>query len=102
MIYSAFLQHRIYTTSPCGYYPSGCEAGPSPISVWVQVPSYVLIALSEIFASVTGYEYAYNKAPARMKSIVTSLLLCTSATGSLINGGLRYVKFFLSLLIALH
>lgn len=42
----------------------------------------VLIAISEIFASITGLEYAYNKAPARMKSVVMSVFLFMTAIGN--------------------
>jgi proton-dependent oligopeptide transporter, POT family len=42
----------------------------------------MLIGISEIFASATGYEYAYTKAPPRMKSFVQSLFLLTNAFGS--------------------
>ncbi|KAH8117120.1 PTR2-domain-containing protein [Phellopilus nigrolimitatus] len=84
MVYSAVLQHFIYSTNPCGEYVGTC-AQPSSIIVWVQVPSYVLIAISEIFASVSGLEYAYSESPKGMKSIVMSFFLLMSAVGSVIN-----------------
>lgn len=61
-------------------------------SVWIQIPAYVLIALSEIFASITGLEYAYNKAPTRLKSLVMSIFLLMSAFGSLLCLVRRYQR----------
>ena len=69
---------------------STCDTS-STISVWVQVPAYVLIAISEIFASITGLEYSYNKAPKRMKSVVVSIFLFMTAIGNAINAALSYV-----------
>ena len=48
----------------------------------MQTPAYLLIGLSEIFASITGLEYAFTKAPPSMKSFVMSIYLLTSAFGS--------------------
>lgn len=92
MVYSAVLQHYIYRTNPCGSFVSSCDT-PSSLSVWIQVPPYVLIAISEIFASITGLEYAYNKAPKRMKSVVMSVFLFMTAIGNAINAALSYVSF---------
>jgi len=68
MIAAAVLQYYIYKKGPCGHYASSCDK-PAPINVWVQTVPYVLIAFSEIFTSITGYEYAYTKAPKNMKSL---------------------------------
>lgn len=43
---------------------------------------YVLIAFSEIFASITGLEYAFTKAPKNMRSLVMAVFLFTSAIAS--------------------
>ncbi|KAL4809415.1 POT family-domain-containing protein [Aspergillus unguis] len=87
MICSTVTQHYIYTLSPCHSAASTCDK-PAPISVWVQSISYVLIALSEIFTSITGYEYAYTKAPKNMKSLVQSLYLFSNAISAAIQQGL--------------
>ncbi|KAG9127737.1 hypothetical protein FRC07_010189 [Ceratobasidium sp. 392] len=81
MIYTAVLQNAIYKTNPCGKFVTTCES-PSTINVWIQTPSYVLIAAAEVFASITGLEYAYNKAPLRMKSVVMAMFLLTTAVGN--------------------
>jgi len=76
-----------YTRNPCGEYVSACPEK-SSISVWAQVPAYVLIALSEIFASITGLEYSYNKAPKRMKSLVMAVFFLMTALGNVLNAAL--------------
>lgn len=54
MVSAAVQQHYIYSRSPCGTHAGGttidasgmevaCE--PAPMTVWIQVPTYVLIAL---------------------------------------------------------
>jgi POT family proton-dependent oligopeptide transporter len=68
-----------YRKSPCGNQPAGDTCDPAPINVWAQTGSYILIAISEIFASITGLEYAYSKAPKNMRSLVMSFFLFMSA-----------------------
>lgn len=72
MIVAALIQHYIYVQSPCGKNASSCDTPPD-ISVWVQTPAYVLIAFSEIGASITGLEYAFTKAPKNMRGLVTGM-----------------------------
>lgn len=84
MIWSAVVQHYIYKTNPCGYSAATCETRDgaplvSPLNVWIQTGSYVLIAISEILASITGLEYAFTKAPTNMRSLVMSVLTFTNA-----------------------
>ncbi|KAI0339306.1 oligopeptide transporter [Trametopsis cervina] len=81
MVWSAVLQHYIYKTNPCGYQASTCD-GVSPLNVWIQTGSYVLIAFSEILASITGLEYAFTKAPKNMRSLVMGVYLFASAISS--------------------
>ena len=84
MAYAAFVQHLIYSSPPCFDAPLACGTSrlPNEISVAVQIPAYFFFAVSEIFASVTGLEYAYTKAPASLKSFVMSIFLLQSALGS--------------------
>ncbi|KAF9735834.1 hypothetical protein PMIN06_002199 [Paraphaeosphaeria minitans] len=100
MVYAAVLQHFIYKTGPCYEHP-GCdasldangEAHGNNIHIAVQTGAYMLIGISEIFASVTGYEYAYTKAPPSMKSFVQSMFLLTNAFGSAISEALNPVLY---------
>jgi POT family proton-dependent oligopeptide transporter len=88
MAWTAFVQHLIYSTGPNYTFAdepcSTCQTY-NNINVAWQIPSYFLIAISEIFASITGLEYAYTHAPASMKSIIMSFFLFTSAIGSALN-----------------
>ncbi|OAQ57678.1 MFS peptide transporter Ptr2 [Pochonia chlamydosporia 170] len=96
LAYAAIVQKLIYSAGPCYDSPRNCPAGvgsdgknlPNNVHVAVQIPGYVFIGVSEIFISVTGFEYAYTKAPPSMKSFVQSLYLFTIAFGSAISEGL--------------
>lgn len=89
MIWATVVQHYIYTTQSCGNYPAdkhytdpsgrNCKDITSPITVWVQSGSYVLVSLSEIFAVVTSMEVAVLMAPKNMKSMVMAVSVFTSA-----------------------
>lgn len=82
MAYAAGVQKLIY------------EHGVGKVHVAIQTPAYVLIALSEIFASITGLEYAYTKAPASMKSFIMSMFLLTNAFGSALQEALTPVSTY--------
>ncbi|KAF9739035.1 hypothetical protein PMIN06_005284 [Paraphaeosphaeria minitans] len=77
MLWATILQHYVYKTS--GYYETGDPDYKSPINVWAVTGVYVLVAISEIFASVTTLEYAYTKAPKNMKSLVMGVQCFTTA-----------------------
>ncbi|KAK6200486.1 POT family-domain-containing protein [Scheffersomyces amazonensis] len=96
MVYAAVTQHFIYQAGPCYDHPKACapefKTVPNHIHVAIQVPAYFLIAMSEIFASITGLEYAYTKAPVTMKAFITSLFLVTNAFGSALGIALSSVS----------
>ncbi|KAJ7067912.1 POT family-domain-containing protein [Mycena amicta] len=90
MIWAAVVQSYIYKTNPCGEYVGTCvdadgNAVFSTLNVWIQSGSYILVAFSEIFASITGLEYAFTKAPTNMRSLVMSIFLFTSALSSALS-----------------
>ncbi|TWU73802.1 hypothetical protein ED733_004455 [Metarhizium rileyi] len=97
MIWAAVLQYHMYRNSPCGNHASGTmrnSAGQTvkcpvvEINVWAQTGSYVLIALAEVFASITSLEYAYSKAPKNMRSTVQAVALFMTAFASAIGQAL--------------
>ncbi|KAK0720790.1 POT family-domain-containing protein [Lasiosphaeris hirsuta] len=98
MVWACVLQHYIYQMSECGSNASGyldtektIRCPEVQISVWAQSGSYILIAISEILASITSLEYAHSKAPASMRSIVQAICLFTSAIASAIGFALVYL-----------
>ncbi|KAJ1962384.1 peptide transporter ptr2 [Dipsacomyces acuminosporus] len=81
MAYAAIVQHLVYSSGPYYDHPGNKN---NDISAAIQIPAYAFIAWSEIFASITGLEYAYTKAPETMKSIVMSLFLFTNCGGAIL------------------
>jgi proton-dependent oligopeptide transporter, POT family len=99
MTYAAIVQHLIYSAGPCYEAPlcsvsqvDGVAQG-NRIHIAVQTPAYILIGISEIFASVSGLEYAYTKAPPSMKSFVQSVYMLTNAVGYAIGEALAPVAY---------
>ncbi|TIC02874.1 PTR2-domain-containing protein [Wallemia mellicola] len=85
MVYCAVLQHFIYSKlSPCGDQATTCDQ-PGDINLWIVAPAYALIALSECFASITGLEYAFTKAPTSMRGLIMAIFLLQTAFGNAIN-----------------
>ncbi|CAO3596059.1 unnamed protein product [Absidia cylindrospora] len=82
MAYCAGIQSYIYSQPPYFDAPDGRK---NDVSVALVIPAYVLIGISEIFASITGLEYAYKKAPAKMKSLVMALFLFTNCIASVLG-----------------
>lgn len=84
MAVGAILQWRVYETSPCGYHATRCKIGTtvSPLSVWSQLPLYVLPATAELLINITCYEIAYTRAPQRMKGLIFAIVLFMNSLSS--------------------
>lgn len=81
------IQYLVYSRGPCYDHPLECPESdggriPNDVDAFTLVPAFFFAAMSEIFAYVTGLEYAFTKAPSSMKSICSSLYLLTCALGS--------------------
>lgn len=98
MVWAAVLQHYVYKTSPCGdrvgdagfTAPDGSDCSDlsknaSSLSMWISAGAYILLAFSELFASVTSMEVAMIMAPKNMRSIVMAIGSFTSAVASAIG-----------------
>ena len=104
MLYATIVQQMIYSAGPCYKFPKECSdswmqgqnvsskisatpattrtRNPNHVNIWVQTPIYMLISIGEVFAYVTGLEYAYNNAPKGMKAIVQAISLILAGVGS--------------------
>lgn len=56
------------------------------MSVWWQVPQYLLIGLSEVFTSIGQLEFFYDQAPDVMRSCSMALQLLSVCIGSYLSG----------------
>jgi POT family proton-dependent oligopeptide transporter len=97
MAYSAGIQRLIYSTGPCYDRPLSCANAtdamePNDVNVWVQLPTYFILAIAEIFGFVTASEYAYSKAPQDAKTIVQALTQLTAAMASALGMALSPVS----------
>lgn len=82
--YTTGVQSLIYNSSPCGKFAANCEEE-TGLSIWLQTPTYVLLALAEILAIVSGSELAYTRAPVSMKSIVQAIFILFGAGGAVLG-----------------
>eukprot|EP01133_Synstelium_polycarpum_P010708 gene10708-12454_t len=61
------------------------DASPAmSVSVWLQLPMYLILTAGEVFVTTTGLEFAYAQAPANMKSIIMCARLLTESFGNLL------------------
>ncbi|KAL1695683.1 POT family-domain-containing protein [Schizophyllum commune] len=98
MLYAAILMKFIYERSPChDNLPSECtdadgNPNPAPLNVWIVSGPYILVGISELFATLVSNEYAFTKSPKRMKSTVMAFSLFMSAVSALLNLALTAVN----------
>uniref|UniRef100_A0A8H7NBZ9 Uncharacterized protein n=1 Tax=Bionectria ochroleuca TaxID=29856 RepID=A0A8H7NBZ9_BIOOC len=87
MAYIVVVQYLIYRAGPCYDHPLTCAAGrnmPNQVSVCIQLPFYFLSELASVFCCTTGTEYAYNRAPKSMKTLVQAIWNLMAGIGSIL------------------
>lgn len=104
MVYATITQHLIYNSAPCYNSPGKCHAingvqQPNDVNVWVQSPIYILMAIGEIFALVTGLELADQKSPKDMRAIVQAINMGIAGLGSACAMGLTAIAYDPNLVI---
>ena len=90
MAYTAGVQQLIYNSGPCYNHPGACTAGklpneeaqPNQVSVFIQLPEHVFLAVGEIFGLVSLSEFAYSQAPVDLKAVMQAFENLTAATGA--------------------
>jgi POT family proton-dependent oligopeptide transporter len=87
--YAAGIQQLIYANGPCFRYPLECPAAaeesrklPNNVSVWLQTPLHVLLAIGEILSLVALNEFTYSEAPKDTKSVLQAFQVFSAAAGS--------------------
>jgi proton-dependent oligopeptide transporter, POT family len=65
---------------------------PNSISVWLQIPQWLLITIAEIFLSVTGLEWAYTQADKNLQGVCMAAWFISNGLGDIL-GGVLY-QFF--------
>jgi dipeptide/tripeptide permease len=80
-----------------GLVESGIQAretnGLDKLNVFWQLPQITILAVGEIFLSITGLEFAYASSPPRLKAFLMSLFLLSTAVGNL-SSGILYSTVF--------
>ncbi|XP_078366337.1 solute carrier family 15 member 4-like [Oculina patagonica] len=63
----------------------------STMSVFYQVPQYILQGISEALVSVTGLEFAYSQSPADLRSVVMGVCVAMIGLGYYVASLLAYI-----------
>ncbi|KAH9620116.1 hypothetical protein KSS87_023884 [Heliosperma pusillum] len=58
------------------------ETGPVPLSIFWQIPQYLLLGMADVFTYVGQLEFFYDESPDAMRSLGTALCLLETTVGS--------------------
>lgn len=60
------------------------------MTIFLQLPQYISIGVSEVFTSVASLEFAYQVAPASAQSLIMSLRFCSGGISSFAGSAVIY------------
>lgn len=69
------------------------DSAPNSVDVFWQLPQITVLAIAEIFLSVTGLEFVYGTSPERLKTFLMGVFLLTTAVGDVFSGVLYSTVF---------
>ncbi|CAD6235608.1 unnamed protein product [Miscanthus lutarioriparius] len=75
-------RHGMYDTN------TGVDGRYLPLSIFWQVPQYVVVGASEVFTSIGQMEFFYDQAPDAMRSLCSGLSMTSSALGNYVSSAL--------------
>jgi dipeptide/tripeptide permease len=87
---AAVVEHYRLRTVLAGHIVPGSSPPAADMSVFWQVPQYVLIGVSEVLASIAQLEFFYDQAPRPMRSCAMALQLLSSALGMYLSSAILY------------
>jgi solute carrier family 15 (peptide/histidine transporter), member 3/4 len=82
---------RLSQVNALGMQLDDPSVDPPPLSIWWQIPQYLVIGVSEIFAMSGMYEFFYQQAPDSMVSFSMAIQLLTVAAGSYLSSLLVFI-----------
>ena len=101
LVYAGFLEryrlnaaHHHHLVPAGGGQPEHLDPGgagrplSADVSIFWQIPAYVLIGTSEIFASIGQLEFFYDQAPDAMRSCCMAMQLVSTALGAFLASGI--------------
>ncbi|XP_041362213.1 solute carrier family 15 member 4-like [Gigantopelta aegis] len=67
---------------------AGDDFNSSHISIFTQIPQFAFIGASEVFASISGLEFAFTQAPPSMQGVLTGLFFAASGIGNYLSSAI--------------
>jgi len=70
----------------CGFVQLSVENNPGDVSVFWQLPQYILLSVGEVLVAITILNFSYTQAPLSLKAFTASLNLLMESVGNMVAG----------------